>query len=132
MLHLGSHGVHDVEVAKSRWPDFCREFARRHQGALVAVRRCLSTDSDSMKPTPLAHDQALYDIREGQQNGVAEVMVTVREGNDDTSFLIENAIALYRLENGSTETGLRVDSSDGTTTLVELAEEEPAATSRRS
>lgn len=77
--------------------------------------------SPGQAPVPLfSGNLPLEEVRAGHSNDSVEVMVTVGEGTNETSFLIEDAVALYSRGAGEVHQGLRVDSGDGTSTLIEF------------
>jgi hypothetical protein len=118
----------DIRIAGNEWREFCEDFTRRHRGRRVGIRQLDTRTLVENDRTP-AHgpvqlvegNRPFQELREGRTNGITEFMVTVGEGADETSFLIEDAVALYRRRQGDTPRGVRIDSGNGTTTLVELA-----------
>lgn len=110
--------------------DFCETFTHRYRDSPADVRQ-LRTDEvradrngSAVSRELLPETNILYEVREGQQDGRSEIMVTVRNGADDTSFLIENVVALFSRGEGDICHGLRVDSGSGVTTLVILPGQE--------
>jgi hypothetical protein len=117
----------DIRIPGNEWREFCEDFTRRHHGRRVDIRQ-LDTRSVESTRTPAREsvhrvddDRPFQELREGQTDGIAEFMVTVGEGADETSFLIEDAVALYSRGHDDTSRGVRIDSGNGTTTLVEFA-----------
>ena len=121
--------VNDIEIPESEWQQFCERFTRQHHGWLVSMRQ-LDTRDLLRSETAAAQAQArvqlfpgnrsLQEVREGQSDGYVEIMVTVGEGTHETSYLIEDAVALYSRRAGQAHHGLRIDSNYGKTTLVEF------------
>ncbi len=116
----------DIEIPKDRWQDFCTDFTRQFQGEAAGIRQLRTGDlgrdkaGEAGSNALLDRPRPLYEVREGQADGRTEIMVTVRDGRDDTSFLIEDTIALFSRRSGDKYAGLRVDSGNGTTTLIEF------------
>ncbi|MGD2055719.1 MAG: hypothetical protein PVJ15_02855, partial [Gammaproteobacteria bacterium] len=108
------------------WQQFCEGFTRQHHGWLVSMyqldTREVARDTQSER-APLRMfpgNRPLQEVREGHQDGQGELMVTVGTGTEETSFLIEDAVALYSRRIGEAHQGLRVDSGNGMTTLIEF------------
>lgn len=118
--------MNSVEIPAGHWQQFCERFTQQHHGWLIDMHRCPTGTLESDKArddAPLAllpRNRPLQEVREGDHGDCADVIVTVGQGSDETSYLIEDAIALYSLKNGGAERGLRIDASDGTSTLVEF------------
>jgi len=117
--------MNDIRVPEPQWGGFCEDFTRQHHGWLVGVQQ-LETSAVEAGRTPAGAvhlppgDLPLQELRAGRTNDVAELMVTVGKGADETSYLIEDAIAMYRRMSGEAHQGVRIDSGNGTTTLVEF------------
>jgi hypothetical protein len=116
----------DIQIPDNQWQLFCEGFTRQHHGWLVSLCQ-LQTRELGTGDTPaqtavhlFPGTRPLEEVREGHSNGRAEIMVTVGEGSDETSFLIEDAVALYTRRAGDAHQGLRVDSGNGTSTLIEF------------
>lgn len=116
----------DIPVPEKEWQAFCEDFTRQHQGWLVGISQ---QDTHSVEagrraaqaPAPLfPGERPLQELREGRTNEHVELMVTVGDGADETSYLIEDAIAVYARRNGAAHRGVRVDSGNGMTTLIEF------------
>jgi hypothetical protein len=118
----------DVEIPKDRWHDLCADLTRRFQGQAAVIRQLRTADlqgdgaGEVRSNLLLEPARPLYEVRAGRAGEQTEVMVTVRDGHDDTSFLIEDAVALFSRRSGDDDTGLRVDSGNGTSTLLEFHE----------
>ena len=116
----------DIRIPENEWQAFCESFSRQHHGWLVGVRQVDTREVEQTTPPAGAPKQLfpgsrpLQELREGRTDDLTEVMVTVGEGTDETSFLIQDAVALYSRKSGAAHLGLRVDSGDGTTTLIEF------------
>jgi hypothetical protein len=118
--------MNDIPIAQSDWQQFCEDFSRQHHGWLVSISQL---DTTAVEPDADAGPQGarlfpghspLQEVRKGRSDDRFEIMVTVGEGTEETSFLIENAVALFRRRKGEAHQGLRIDSGDGKTTLVEF------------
>jgi hypothetical protein len=115
----------DIEITHAEWQQFCENFTRQHHGWLVNMRqldtRELGPDKATKSALTLFPDDApLQEVREGREDDHVDLMVTAGEGKDERSLLIEDAIALFQRKTGNAHMGLRVDCSNGTTTLVEF------------
>ena len=116
----------DLEIPASHWLQFCEDFTRRHHGWQVGMRQI--DTRELAQGVASAHEgirlfpgnRPFQEVREGANDDHAEVMVTVGEGLDETSFLIEDAVALFHRKAGEADQGLRVDSDSGITTLIEF------------
>jgi len=115
----------DNRIPEPQWREFCEDFTRQHHGWLVGIQQletsAVEAGRTAHKPVQLTPgDRPLQELRAGRTNDVAELMVTVGEGVDETSYLIEDAVALYSRMRGEAHQGVRIDSGNGTTTLVEF------------
>jgi hypothetical protein len=70
----------------------------------------------------------LQEVRQAQSGGHVEFMVTVGDGSDETSYLIEDAVGLYSRQAGEAHHGLRIDGNHGRTTLIEFRKAAQAET----
>jgi hypothetical protein len=116
----------DTEIPENQWQQFCESFTRQHHGWLVSICQ-IETRERKGGPIQPHEGVALYpgtrplqEIREGREGERIELMVTVGEGTDETSFLIEDAVTLYGRSSGHADEGLRIDCANGTTTLIEF------------
>ncbi|MFC6673068.1 hypothetical protein [Marinobacterium aestuariivivens] len=108
----------DIAIAEAEWQSFCEQFTRQHHGWRVRLHQAGTGAAD---PKALfTGEQPLQEVREGTNGNRAEIIVTVGEGRNETSFLIEDAIGLYALRIDDAHRGLRIDSGDGTRTLLEF------------
>jgi hypothetical protein len=119
--------MRDVLIPEDHWLEFCESFTRQHRGWLTDMR-LIDTRSVEAGKTPEHKPVELFpgvrplqELREDHSNSLAELMVTVGDGADETSYLIEDAIALYSRMQGDTRQGVRIDSGNGTTTLIEIS-----------
>jgi hypothetical protein len=118
--------MNDIEIPVTQWQQFCEEFTRQHHGWLVSMCQldtCKAVQNTQPERGPLrmfTGNRPLQEVREGHQGGHGEIMVTVGAGIEETSFLIEDAVALYSRRIGEAHQGLRVDSGNGMTTLIEF------------
>ena len=115
----------DIRIPEHQWREFCEDFTRQHHGWLTGVQQletsAIEAGREPHKTVSLTtSDRPLQELRAGRTHDVAELMVTVGSGVEETSYLIEDAIALYRRMRGKTHQGVRIDSGNGTTTLVEF------------
>jgi len=115
----------NLSIPPDEWPVFYPAFSRQHQGWLVHVSRLQTERLDDGAPPGGRVDlyagyRPLREVRAERNDRYSEVMVTVGEGTDETSFLIEDVSALYARRAGDAHQGLRIDSADGSTTLVEF------------
>jgi hypothetical protein len=123
----------EIEIPQTQWGEFGDTFTRQHHGRATRISR-LDTVRLRANAAPqgggaapaLAGLQPLQEVREGRSQDRVELMVTVGRGRDETSVLIEGVVALYSRSQGDTPRGLRIDSGDGTSTLIEF----PAAAGR--
>jgi hypothetical protein len=123
---MNDTAVNDIEIPESEWQQFCERFTRQHHGWLVGMRQLDTRDLLRGETAAQARvrlfpgNRLLQEVREGRSNDSVEVMVTVGEGADETSYLIEDAVALYSRRAGDAHQGLRIDSNHGKTTLIEF------------
>lgn len=118
--------MREIEIPETQWRQFCDQFTVQHYGWLVNVSQvdggAPSADSQSAR-SPVGvfpRSRPLQELREGEQGAHAELMVTVGEGKEQTSLLIEDVTSVYSREIGTTHRGLRIDSGRGLTTLIEF------------
>jgi len=118
--------MRDIRIPEDRWQEFCEDFTRRYHGWRTGLRQLVTPAAvTSAAPAEPSVDlfqgtRPLQEVREGCTDCVAELMVTLGDGADETSYLIEDAIALYSRMRGDVLQGLRIDSGNGTTTLIEV------------
>ncbi|NVK43239.1 MAG: DUF5335 family protein [Oceanospirillaceae bacterium] len=111
----------DIPIPETEWQSFCEQFSRQHHGWLVSLHQLATAELESASPAALfAGEQPLQEVREGNHAEHAELIITVGEGRDETSFLIEDAIAVYSLRRNDAHRGLRIDNRGGTSTLLEF------------
>lgn len=111
----------DTPIPAGQWQQFCETFTRRHHGWPVSLSRVDTDATDSESPVPQFEGyRTLQEVREGNRGDCADIMVTVGEGTDEVSFLIEDAIALYSRTGSATQEGLRIDTGNGMSALVEF------------
>ena len=111
----------DIPIPETEWLSFCEQFTRQHHGWLVSLHQLPTAELDSASPAALfTGEQPLQEVREGNHAQHAELIITVGEGRDETSFLIEDAIAVYALRRNDAHRGLRIDCRSGTSTLLEF------------
>jgi hypothetical protein len=116
----------EIEIPEIQWQQFCEGFTRQHHGWLVSMRQLDVRELEQDRAPERAPvylfpgERPLQEVREGRQNEHAEFMVTVGTGTGETSFLIEDAVALFSRRTGGAHQGLRVDSGNGMTTLIEF------------
>jgi hypothetical protein len=118
--------MNHVDIPQTQWGQFCESFTRHYHGRAVGMRQLDTCEPKGGEPRKQAPDRlfpgarALQEVREGSTDAYVEVMVTVGEGTDETSFLIEDVVALSALGTADADQGLRVDSANGKATLIEL------------
>jgi len=118
--------MREVEIPETQWRQFCDQFTVQHYGWLVNVSQVdggpsAADGGGSRSPVRIfPRSRPLQQLREGEQGAHAELMVTVGEGKEQTSLLIEDVTSLYSREIDKTQRGLRIDSGTGITTLLEF------------
>lgn len=111
----------DTPIPAGQWQQYCETFTRQHHGWLVRLCQVRTGAPDSAAPAPQFEGyRTLQEVREGNRNGAADIMVTVGEGAHEVSFLIEDTIALYSRTRNQGHSGLRIDSGNGMSTLIEF------------
>jgi hypothetical protein len=112
----------DIEIPMAQWAQFCDSFTHQHHGWLVNIsqRDTMALERDDAQVHQFAESRPLQEVREGSTDGHEELMVTVGQGQDEISLLIAGIVALYNRRIGTAHQGLRIDSSNGTTTLIEF------------
>jgi hypothetical protein len=111
------------KVSDDDWANFCDTFSREHHGWLISVEVAGPEPDRSHEPaTPkvLAQNLPLQEVREAQHNGDAEIMITVGEGADETSFLVEHVAAVFETSEAEKDTGMRIDSTNNTCTMLQF------------
>ncbi|MGD8594416.1 MAG: DUF5335 family protein [Gammaproteobacteria bacterium] len=111
------------KISADKWKQFCDAFSREHHGWLVSVAVTGAKPNGGKEPMPtkmLAQNLPLQEIREAQSQGDAEIMITVGEGIDETSFLVENVADLYENTEADKDIGMRIDSANNTSTVVQF------------
>ncbi|MHB1214057.1 MAG: hypothetical protein ACYCY9_03625 [Thiobacillus sp.] len=110
----------EIRIPENQWWQFCDSFSREHYGWPVGMLKLGSGTPPDAPDRLFTGFRPLQEVREGTRGDVVEVMVTVGEGVDETSYLIGDAVALYSRMSGDVQQGLRVESSSGTSTLIEF------------
>jgi hypothetical protein len=119
--------MNDTRINEHDWPAFCARFTRLHRGWLTGIRQ-LDTRVLDEHPLPEEADTVplvsemlpLQELREGHTDDRAEFLVTIGEGMDETTILVEDVVALYGRTRDGAPQGVRIDSGDGKTLLVEF------------
>lgn len=119
--------MNDIRIDEHDWLAFCARFTRLHRGWLTGIRQ-LDTRVLDEHPLPEEADTVplvsemlpLQELREGHTDDRAEFLVTIGEGMDETTILVEDVVALYGRTRDGAPQGVRIDSGDGKTLLVEF------------
>jgi hypothetical protein len=122
----GREDMRLIEIPEDQWPDFCKGFSREHHGWLVNLR-CVNTDqlgkdrSAAFKNGKvLSNGLPLQEVRKNRKDDTTEFMVTVGEGAEEVSIPVPDVIRLYNEKSDDAHKGLRLDSGDSSSTLVEF------------
>lgn len=112
-------------IEQGQWRNFLDQFVREHLGWLVTVKFLRTNQLSDQQGTEvsasvLLQHYPLEDIRESERDNGMDIMLTVGSGQDENSILIEGVHHLYLHKTDSADKGLRIDSTDDTTTLVEF------------
>ncbi len=116
----------DIDVPENAWRERCEIFSREHRGWLVNVRRVETARLEQDRAAALAagqllvSDKPLQQVVEAEQAGKVELAVTVGKGADSDTIRVADAVRLIRERRDGAHAGLRIDSNDGTSTLVEF------------
>ncbi|MEW5757352.1 MAG: hypothetical protein AB1810_13725 [Pseudomonadota bacterium] len=116
----------DIEIPRDQWPEYCQSFSLGHHGWLVNVlqvetrRLAEIRDSAIAAGRVLAAERPLQEVRETEHGDEVEIVVTVGRGTDEASFLVKNVRGLLQEQTAEAQLGLRVDSADKTSLLVEF------------
>jgi hypothetical protein len=111
------------KISVDEWRGFCDTFSREHHGWLVSVAVSAPGLGNTGEPMPakiLAQNLPLQEVREAQTDADAEIMITVGEGADETSFLVEKVAAVYENSDAEKDIGMRIDSTNNTSTVVQF------------
>jgi hypothetical protein len=111
------------KISIDEWGRFCDTFSREHHGWLVsvAVTDAIPDDAGELRPAKmLAQNLPLQEVREAQTDSEAEIMITVGEGVEETSFLVENVAELYENTEADKDIGMRIDSINNSTTVLQF------------
>lgn len=111
------------KVSDDQWSKFCDTFSREHHGWLVSVEVAGTKADNAREPEStkvLAQNLPLQEVREAQNNGEKEIMITVGEGADETSFLVEHVAALFETSEAEKDTGMRIVSNDNISTVLQF------------
>lgn len=118
--------MNTVKIPEPQWQQFCESFSHQHHGWMVNMyqldTRLLEQDRqvDEQQLLMLPGNRPLQEVREDKYDNQAEIMVTVGRGHDATSILIEHAIALFSYHENSHQPGIRIDSDNGISTMLEF------------
>ena len=122
------------EIPLKEWREFCESFSREHHGWLVSVGLVNTQQLEHEETIPkdqlqiLADNYPLQEVMEAQKDDDVEFMVTVGKGTNESSYLIKDVVRLYAQKENGGHKGLRIDSRNATTTLVQFrAAAEPQA-----
>lgn len=113
-------------VPQREWSMFCSVFSREHGGVPVDVTAVETRELERRGTGPessgevLATNRPLQEIRETREGTGRDVVVTVRDEADATSFLLEDVVRLVKIPPSATGSGLRIDTRDGVTALISV------------
>ncbi|MDZ7754100.1 MAG: hypothetical protein U5S82_21280 [Gammaproteobacteria bacterium] len=113
----------NIEIPPREWAAFCARFGDQHHGWLVEVSRLATREAadEGAEATPLmAGYRPLTGVTTQTSGGRTAVVVTAGDGDDGVSLVVDDVVALYSRRIGDAHQGLRIDSADGTTTLVQF------------
>lgn len=112
-----------VEINNDDWGRFCARFSREHQGWLVSVGVISASENKFSEPDStefLAHNLPLQEIREAQNKDQVEIMITVGNGAQETSFLVENVAGVFETLEEDKHLGMRIDSTNAPSTIIQF------------
>jgi hypothetical protein len=116
--------MNEIAISRNQWSQFCKQFSHQHHGWPVSLHQRANDDpqtgQESAEMALYPGYRSLQEVCEGQQGMRIEIIVTVVDGMQETSFLIADAIAIYSRNIGETHQGLRIDSNNGRSTLLEF------------
>ena len=116
----------DIEVPRDQWRERCEAFSREHHGWLVNLRRVETALLARDRARALAEGEMLADNRplEGvgydEQQGEVGLTVTLGGAGGRADFAVPGVVRLIRERQDGAHLGLRIDTRDGTSTLVEF------------
>jgi hypothetical protein len=111
------------KIAYDEWGRFCERFSREHHGWLVSVAITATPQNNSGESRTtkiLARNLPLQEVRESQSQDQVEIMITVGNGTDEISFLVENVAEVFQNVEENKHLGLRIDSADSASTVVQF------------
>ena len=117
--------MHYVEIAREQWPEYCDSFSLQHHGWLVNLRKVKTAaleqnrDAAVTSAEMLATEQPLQRVSE-QHDGQTALAITVGEGDTAQTFQVADVCRLLRERVGGAHLGLRIDSGDGSSLLIEF------------
>jgi len=115
--------MNTLKIANDEWGRFCERFSREHHGWLVSVGVTATPSDDNTKLQParfLARDLPLQEIREAETKDQVEIMITVGEGTEETSFLVENVADVFQNIEEDKHLGVRIDSANSASTIIQF------------
>jgi hypothetical protein len=116
--------MNDSRITENQWQAFSERFSHQHQGWRSRIYQFDRADLDSgARVLPdtartVSDEQPLQEVRADGNRG--EVILTVGQDRAEISYLIEDAVALFNRGDDATDHELRIDSRDGSCTLVSL------------
>lgn len=115
--------MENIEIAPHEWAAFCDRFSALHQGWLVEVSRLATREAahDDADAIPLmASYHPLTGVATRSSGDATAIVVTAGNNDDGMSLVVDDVVALYSRRIGDAHQGLRIDSADATTTLVQF------------
>lgn len=111
-------------IPADQWSDYCARFARQHRGWLATLSRLPTADLQTGEPVVAeaiySDNRPLTDIRARRGEDGVEVMITLGGDDGDSALRVEDVVTLHSRRLAGADEGLRIDSRDGTSTLLEF------------
>ncbi len=115
--------MENIEIPFAEWDGFCERFSDQHHGWLVQISRLPTREADHDNPTttPLMKGYLpLTGVTTRTGGRGTAVVVTAGSDDDGGSLVVDDVVALFSRRIGDAHQGLRIDSADATTTLVQF------------
>ncbi|MCF7985003.1 MAG: hypothetical protein K9L70_11425 [Thiohalocapsa sp.] len=118
-------------VAREDWPRFLDSFSEQHHGWLINIRQLRPgqsahpdaappVSSPQVSPPLWPHDLPLHAIRLHRNGDRASIVVTAGADTAEAALTLEAVSALCARTRDGAHQGLRIDSTDGSSALIEF------------
>ena len=113
-----------IEIPSQRWPQACSEFSLAHRGWLVTVATVPTDllDAETEIPLnrwqPVQQEAPLQRLATKNGTGSRRILIVAGEGNAAREHWITTPVRIFRLQEGGTHRGMRIDVAGGESVVI--------------